>query len=161
MLLVVLMAGGADAQERPAEARGTCVVGRIVDGDTVVCEGGVRIRLLLIDAPETAQGPFALRSTLALEELLAVGDTAGVELDVQPRDRYGRTLAHLHARGVWVNRALVRNGYAVPLVYPPNVRHVEQIRAAADSARSERRGLWEMDAFECLPVDFRAQRCGR
>lgn len=78
---------------------------------------------------------------------------------MEPRDRYGRVLAHLHVRGVWVNRAMVRGGYAVPLVYPPNVRWIEEIRAAADSARMERRGLWEMGAFECEPVEFRAGRC--
>ena len=138
-----------------------CVVARIVDGDTLVCEGGERIRLLLVDAPESDQSDFGLRSKLALEELLAVGAEARVELDVQERDRYGRVLAHLYAPdGTWVNRSLVRRGYAVPLVYPPNVRHVEAIRAAADSARAERRGLWEVDAFTCLPVDFRAGRCG-
>ncbi len=138
-----------------------CTVATIVDGDTLVCEGGERIRLLLVDAPESDQSDFGLRSKLALEELLAVGARARVELDVQERDRYGRVLAHLYAPdGTWVNRALVRRGYAVPLVYPPNVRHVEAIRAAADSARAERRGLWEVDAFDCLPVDFRAGRCG-
>lgn len=151
--------------EAPAEVDGRrvaggCVVVRIIDGDTVDCEGGARIRLLLIDAPETGQGSYGLRAKLALEELLAPGDTAGVEVDVEERDRYGRVLGHLHAHGVWVNRALARAGYVVPLVYPPNVLHVEAIRAAADSARVERRGLWEVDAFECLPRDFRAGRCG-
>lgn len=137
-----------------------CVVERVVDGDTVRCRGGETVRLLLVDAPEEAQGDFALRATLALQELLPPGDSAALELDVQARDRYGRLLAHLHSGGgEWVNRSLARRGYAVPLVYPPNVRHVEAIRAAADSAREERRGLWERDAFACLPVDFRAGRC--
>lgn len=139
---------------------GTCTVTRIVDGDTVDCRDDVRIRLLLVDAPETAQSDYGLRARLALEELLPVGSTAAVEVDVQPRDRYGRLLAHLHVDGTWVNRALVRRGYAVPLVYPPNVLRVEAVRAAADSARTERRGLWEIGAFECLPVDYRAGRCG-
>lgn len=144
-----------------ADARmvGVCVVERIVDGDTLDCEGGVRVRLLLIDAPERRQG-YALRASLALEEILPVGDSAAVELDVEPRDRYGRLLAHLHRLdGLWVNRALVRRGYAVPLVYPPNVRHVEAIRAAADSARAEALGLWAEGPATCLPVDFRAGRC--
>lgn len=139
----------------------TCVVARIVDGDTVHCRDGSRVRLLLVDAPENEQEDFGLRARLALEELLPVGTEARVELDVQERDPYGRLLAHLHtAEGTWINRALVGRGYAVPLVYPPNVRHVETIRAAADSARTERRGLWEVSAFECVPRDFRAGRCG-
>ena len=139
---------------------GGCIVSRVVDGDTVDCEGGVRIRLLLIDAPEQEQSSYGLRASLALQELLPVGDTVAVELDLEERDRYGRLLGHLHRGGVWVNRAMVRRGWAVPLVYPPNIRWVEEIRAAADSARTDRAGLWEVDAFACLPVDFRAGRCG-
>lgn len=154
-------AGEEVAQMDEGRVVGVCVVERIVDGDTLDCAGGVRVRLLLVDAPEDAQGDFGLRARLALEELLPTGASAMVELDVQERDRYGRVLAHLHdPRGGWVNRLLVRRGYAVPLVFPPNVRRIEAIRAAADSAREERRGLWQRGGFECLPADFRAGRCG-
>lgn len=140
---------------------GVCVVDRVVDGDTVVCAGGLRVRLLLIDAPEAAQGDPGSRATRVLHQALPPGDSAFVELDVRERDPYGRLLAHLHdVRGGWVNRDLVRRGFAVPLVIPPNVRRVEAIRAAADSARQEAQGLWASGAFDCLPQDFRAGRCG-
>lgn len=145
----------------PRRIVGICVVQRVVDGDTLRCRGGLRVRLLLIDAPEMEQYGFGLRARLALEELLPPGASAVVEVDVQERDRYGRLLAHLHtSSGLWVNRELVGRGYAVSLVYPPNVRYVELVRAAADSARTERRGLWREGAFLCPPVDFRAGRCG-
>lgn len=141
---------------------GVCVVERVADGDTVDCVGGVRVRLLHIDAPEESQADLGLRARLALEEVLPPGDSALVELDVRERDPYGRVLAHLHTRrGGWINRDLVRRGYAVPLVIAPNVRRAEVIRTAADSARGEGRGLWEVGGFECLPVDFRAGQCGR
>jgi endonuclease YncB( thermonuclease family) len=139
---------------------GTCVVARIVDGDTLDCEGGVRIRLLLIDAPEVRQGGASLRATLALEEMLPVGDSAWVELDVEERDRYRRVLAHLRTPdGAWVNLRMVRRGYAVVLVYPPNVRHLGAFRAAQDSARVEGLGLWADGPVVCMPRDFRAGRC--
>jgi endonuclease YncB( thermonuclease family) len=144
----------------PPSFVGVCVVARVIDGDTLDCEGGVRIRLLLIDAPEVRQGSSSLRATLALEEMLPVGDSAWVELDVSERDRYGRVLAHLHAAdGTWVNLRMVRTGYAAFVVYPPNVRHVDQFRAAEDTARAERRGLWAEDPEICRPADFRAGRC--
>jgi micrococcal nuclease len=92
--------------------------------------------------------------------MLPIGTSVRVELDVQPRDRYGRVLAHLHLPdGTSVNHRMVRRGYAVVSVYPPNVRHVERLRAAADSARSERVGLWERNAFECTPADYRSGAC--
>ena len=143
----------------PRAATGTCRVTRVVDGDTVHCDR-LRIRLLLIDAPERSQPPFGRRATQALARLVPVGSTVRLEYDVDRTDRFGRTLAYLFTPGgTFVNEAMVREGYAVPLVYPPNVRHVERIRAAAAAAQRARAGLWLVDAFACLPVDARKGRC--
>jgi micrococcal nuclease len=91
---------------------------------------------------------------------VAVGDAVTLETDVQEQDQYGRTLAHVkRANGDYVNEQMLRAGYAVVLVYPPNVRHVERYRAVQDSARVAKRGLWERSGFECLPVDRRRRRC--
>jgi micrococcal nuclease len=173
-------ASDADAEAagyRPSQARGcapqletaliearpggtaTCVVSRISDGDTFVCEGGSRIRLLIADAPETGQGPYADSATLLLDHLMPAGSYVRLEFDVQVRDRYRRLLAYVYAGDTFVNRELVRRGMAHVEIYPPNVREVDVLRAAADSARAERRGLWSGSAFECSPADYRAGRC--
>ena len=142
-----------------SSAAPTCRVTRIVDGDTVDC-GGQRIRLLLIDAPERKQAPYGRRATATLARLMPVGSTVRVEFDLDRTDRYGRLLAYLFTgQGTFVNEAIVRQGFAVPLVYPPNVRHVERIRAAAAAARAERVGLWAVNGFDCLPADARKRRC--
>lgn len=121
---------------------------------------GVKIRLLLIDAPERTQPPFGKRATQQLARLIPVGTTVRLEYDIDRTDRYGRTLAYLYTPGgSFVNEAMVRQGFAVPLVYPPNVRHDERIRAAATAARAARTGLWAVNAFDCLPVDSRKKRC--
>jgi micrococcal nuclease len=44
--------------------------------------------------------------------------------------------------GTFVNLALVEDGYASVLTYPPNVAHVDEFTAAAARAREEGRGLW-------------------
>jgi micrococcal nuclease len=64
--------------------------------------------------------------------------------DSEERDRYGRLLAYVYrARdGRFVNAALVRRGYAVPLTIPPNVAHADEFRALAAAARRKGRGLW-------------------
>lgn len=137
----------------------TCQVTRIVDGDTMEC-GGRKIRLLLIDTPERSQAPFGRQATAVLRRLAPVGGTVRLEYDVDRNDRYGRDLAYVFASdGRFVNEAIAREGYAVPSVYPPNVRYVERIRAAADAARAARVGLWAVDAFSCLPSDARRGRC--
>lgn len=137
-----------------------CIVSVIVDGDTFRCEDGTRVRLLLIDAPEMGQGAFGTPARARLAELLPTGDPVALEFDVDQRDRYGRTLAYAYgADGEMVNEAMVRSGYAVVSVYQPNVKYVEVLRAAAEKARAEKRGLWSGSAFDCLPAEHRAGRC--
>jgi micrococcal nuclease len=154
--------GAAPAAAAPAFPPGTrtCTVTRIVDGDSLECDGGVRVRLLLIDAPELSQRPFGTAARRALVSLAPRGTVLRVEQDVRRLDRYGRTLAYLYlADGRMVNEELLRRGVAVVSVHPPNVRHVDRLRAAVDSARAARVGLWATSAFDCSPADHRAGRC--
>lgn len=137
-----------------------CAVERIIDGDTFVCDDGERVRLLLIDTPEADQDPYGAIATVELRRLLPVGTVVRLELDVQHRDRYGRLLAYVHLQdGGTANAAMLRAGLAVVAVYPPNVRHVDQYRAIADSARAARRGLWATPVFRCLPAEHRRGSC--
>lgn len=149
------------AKALPARSGGSsCLVAGITDGDTLRCKDGTRVRLLLIDTPEKNQDDFGLRAKLALEELVPAGSSVRLEFDVQKTDRYGRTLAHVHApNGAWVNLELVRRGYALVGVYPPNVRYVEQFREVAAEARAAGRGLWGLGGFDCSPADYRRGRC--
>jgi endonuclease YncB( thermonuclease family) len=139
---------------------GVCSLARVIDGDTVECLGGTRVRLLLIDAPEMGQGPFGLAAQTLLAELAPAGTALHMEGDVQPLDRYGRTLSYLYLPdGRMVNEELLRAGMAVVSVYPPNVKYVDRFRAVSDSAKGAQVGLWSVSAFECLPADNRAGRC--
>lgn len=143
--------------------RGTdCTVERVVDGDTLVCTDERRIRLLMIDAPESGQGEAGAVAKAALSRFAPRGARLGVELDIQTTDRYGRTLAHLLlADGRRINELLLEAGVVMVAVYPPNVNHVDAYRAAQARAQAARRGLWATDAFTaCPPAEFRAGRCG-
>jgi micrococcal nuclease len=122
-----------------------CVVARLIDGDTFVCADGTRVRLLTVNALERGRGAYADSATRLLGRLMPVGSTVRLDLDVQERDRYGRLLAYVYAGDLFVNRELVRRGMVHVAVYPPNVREVDVLRAAADSARAERLGLWADD----------------
>jgi micrococcal nuclease len=150
--------GPAAAGER--QLPDSCRVERIIDGDTLVCERGQRVRLLLIDTPEMDQGQFGRRAREALLELLPPGTSSPMEFDVQRLDRYGRTLAYLYLPdGRMANLELARRGFAVVLSYPPNVRHMDEMRAAAREAREAQRGLWSGSAFQCEPVQHRRGDC--
>ena len=52
-----------------------------IDGDTVVCAGGERVRLLLIDTPELSQAPFGRLARAALLRLLPPGTAARLDLE--------------------------------------------------------------------------------
>lgn len=137
-----------------------CTVASITDGDTLVCDGGTRVRLLLIDTPEMDQGDFGSAARRYLLDLAPPGTPLRLELDLERRDRYGRTLAYLYtADGRMLNEEMARAGFALVLIYPPNVKHVERIREAVEAAQETRSGLWATSAFECAPVDHRAGRC--
>jgi len=168
ILLIGVTSNAACAQNASSESvpivaapngSAQCVVERIVDGDTFVCEAGTRIRLLIIDTDEPRQSVYADSATALVERLMPVGSTVRLEFDVQTHDRYRRVLAYVHADDVFVNRELARRGLARIAVYPPNVKWVDELRAAADSAQTERVGVWSSSAFECEPRAWRAGRC--
>lgn len=135
--------GPTDA--RPLPPGDDATVTRIVDGDTVVVDGGERIRLIGIDTPEVAQDEcYAAEATAHLGRLLPPGTAVRLAFDAERHDRYGRTLAYVFraADGLHANLAMARDGYALQLTIPPNVAHAEAIGAAVAEARQAGRGLW-------------------
>lgn len=138
MAALILAVGSACAQ-----AVGACSVERVIDGDTFVCGSGERVRLILVNTPEMDDEPLGDLARRFLVDLMPPGTRVELEIGVEERDRYGRLLAYVRLPdGRMVNRILARQGYAQVMVVPPNVRHVESIRAAVDSARAEEAGLW-------------------
>lgn len=122
---------------------------RVVDGDTIrVLSRGAdeRVRLIGIDAPEVAsfggEGECFGPEAAAHAERRLGGRTVGLELDRDPRDRFGRLLAYVHLGEEVFNLTLVRKGYAVAMPVPPNVARREALARAERRAREEGRGLW-------------------
>ena len=107
------------------------------------------MRFIGIDTPESVKPNtpvqcFAVEASNRTKALLAAGTPVRLVGDVEPRDRYKRLLAYVYrARdNLFVNLALVRDGYALPYTFPPNVAHTTEFVAAAADARNAGRGLW-------------------
>lgn len=118
-------------------------VTRVIDGDTIVIEGGRRVRYIGINTPEThgkAQ-PFGQEATEA-NRALVEGKMVRLEKDVSETDKYGRLLRYVYVDGTFVNAELVRQGYAQAVSYPPDVKYQDCFRALEREAREARRGLW-------------------
>lgn len=142
-----------------ATAGAPCTILKLADGDSFTCTDGRKVRLLLMDTPELHQTPWGLMAKRQLERLAPLGSTVRLELDANPTDRYGRTLAYAWTDSVMINEWMVANGWAVVLAYE-NTRHLEQLQRAERAAQAGKRGFWQAWAFRCRPVDYRAHRCG-
>jgi micrococcal nuclease len=151
LVLAVRARGGDGGGGDPPGDDGRASVVRVVDGDTVEVRIGGReetVRLIGIDTPETVdpRSPvecFGEEASDRAKALLPVGTEVRLVADVEPRDRYDRLLAYVYRDdGTFVNLALVEDGYASVLTYPPNVAHASEFTAAAARAREGGRGLW-------------------
>jgi micrococcal nuclease len=145
--LAFLLAGCAATTEpaAPSGSRETVVVS-VTDGDTIVVEGGTRVRLIGIDTPEMRMGAecHGAEATAAMEQLLPVGERVRLVHDVERTDRFGRTLAYVHRvrDELFVNVELLDQGVAQVSTFPPNVAHVDEFLATQQAAREAGRGLW-------------------
>ncbi len=136
------------AEGVPAGGDDTSVV-RVIDGDTIEVTGGIRVRLIGVDTPETVEPGtpvqcFGPEATRYANEIVPPGTRVRLIYDVTRTDGFGRTLAYVYKLedGLFVNRALARNGFALQLTVPPNVAHAEEFRVAVAEARDANLGLW-------------------
>ena len=125
------------------------LVDRVSDGDTLRLEDGRSVRMIGINTPETGkQGkpaePFADAARKRLQTLVAQSDgRVGLLVGKQPRDRYGRTLAHVFgADGSNLEARLLADGLGFQVAIAPNVALLDCQQAAERSARKARLGLW-------------------
>ena len=120
------------------------VVAHVIDGDTLELESGERVRLLLVDTPESTTHVECFGAEAAAFHRAQVqGRTVQLSYDAECTDRFGRLLAFVQVGGQSVNQALVAQGYACVLHIPPNGESVVDLyRELETRAIDERRGLW-------------------
>lgn len=153
LVLAAATLAGCEAAppENPADGP-TGEVVRVVDGDTIHVRlpGGARerVRYIGVDTPESVTPGMPVecfaREAAARNARLVEGERVRLRTDLEQRDRFGRLLAYVYRvrDGLFVNAALVRDGYATPLTVPPNVAHADELRRLAREARAAGRGLW-------------------
>lgn len=109
-------------------------VKRCIDGDTIVMEDNTRVRLNNLDAPELHQ-MYGIQAKQFLSSLVLNKTITGIK---KGRDKYGRTIADLYLKGLWVNKLIVDSGYAyVYLRYDNENLYPDELQA-----KNERLGLW-------------------
>jgi micrococcal nuclease len=123
------------------------VVNKIIDGDTIQLDSGEMVRYLGIDTPELStreSGPeFYSREAARYNKKLVFMKKVRLEFDVEKKDHYGRLLAYVFVKDVFVNGELVKHGYAKAMIKPPNVKYKDMLISYQKKAMDEERGLWQ------------------
>jgi micrococcal nuclease len=105
--------------------------------------------LIGIDAPESRKtfkkevGYFGKEDKTYLTNLLS-GKSVRLKYDLNHIDQYGRTLDYVYLKdGTFVNAELVKNGFAMTLTIPPNVKFADEFVKLQEEARENKLGLWK------------------
>jgi micrococcal nuclease len=153
LIALTACSGDGGRSEASSTAQGAnAIVVEVIDGDTITVEidGDVeRVRLIGIDTPETKHprkpiecyGPEASDFTASL---LPIGTAILLERDLVGRDDYGRLLGYVHLpeSDVFVNREIIRRGYAQPMTIEPNSTYAGDFADDARAAERENLGIW-------------------
>jgi len=122
------------------EPSDTAKVTRVIDGDTIIIEGGYHVRYIGIDAPES--GEFYYLEAKQINEGLVAGKNVRLERDISDKDSYGRLLRYVYIGDDFVNAEIVRQGCAWAVAYPPDVKYQIYLEAMEKEARQSKRGVW-------------------
>lgn len=133
-------------------------VAEVIDGDTVRLTDDRHVRLIGINAPELGRDhapdePFAAPARERLRAL-AQGRAVKLVFEAEPRDHYGRWLAHVVLPdGRSAGEILLREGLASLVAIPPNVGELKRLQSAEAEGHAARRGIWAHSYTSPLPAD--------
>ena len=144
---------GIEANEMPLTGDIFYSVTKVYDGDTLLLDNQLKVRLLSINTPEIERynKPGEAGSARAREGLITLlaGQKVRLEADMERQDKYGRTLAHLFTTtGLHINLEMVKRGWATVSIHPPNLNYLKTMLLAQQWAQSERLALWGMDEYQ-------------
>ncbi|MDF1734601.1 MAG: thermonuclease family protein [Minwuia sp.] len=132
----------------------------VVDGDTVVLDTGMEVRMVGIQAPKLPLGRRGFRSWPLAEEAKVTLETLVANRRFTPHfggrqmDRHGRALAHLVSDGgIWLQGEMLRLGLARVYSFPDNTALVEEMLTLERAARDARFGIWSHPFYALRAAD--------
>lgn len=129
-----------EQQSSECGAKDDTIVTKVIDGDTVVVEGGYHVRLLGIDADE--KGYYCYEPAKTRLEELVLNKEVRLERDSTDVDKYKRCLRNIFIENPSANSGqaqniglqLVKEGLAVARFYEPDVKYKNEIINAEQQA---------------------------
>jgi micrococcal nuclease len=133
--------------DEPSQPPQAALVVQVIDGDTLMLAGGIKVRVLGIDAPEMEKdgrpADFLAHQAKATLAELTLNRTVSLSFDRLRYDHYGRLLAYLWLPDhTLVNAELVRLGMARVYFIAPNLRYQKVLLTAQQEAIEAQRGIW-------------------
>ena len=133
-------------------------VTRIVDGDTFIGNKTIRIRLEGINAPELGfrknwSERYAYEAKNFLENITK---NKIVKIEIVGKDKYGRYLAYVWYRGVFVNALLLKEGFAHTFfIGNKNKKYNDYFYKLELGAYKDEKGIWKKSKyFGCLKIIY-------
>lgn len=115
---------------------------KVLDGDTFVLSSGKKVRIAIIDTPESGE-PFHNEALIYLEKLV-LGKKVSLKLAGSGSDRYNRTLAEVYVDSVNVGRSLLNAGLALVYQYPDNAYLKDEYLPYQIEAIERKAGIWSL-----------------
>ena len=164
--ITVLAMGGLASACFPAKQKDLVKgeSGRVVqirDGDTLILDTGLTVRLAAIEAPRR-RDPHGPESADLLEQL-ALGRRAQLFYGGLTRDRYDRAIAHVvvtdeTGAAIWLNGYVVHQGAARVRSWADNAARTPDLLVLETEARSVGAGLWVHADYAVLtPEQFKTR----
>ena len=124
------------------------VVKRVIDGDTIELNDGRKVRYIGVNTPELHHPTKGVqcfgKEAMEKNKELVEGKEIKMKKDVSETDRYKRLLRYIWVGDIFVNEYLAREGYAFQATFPPDVAYVNLFKKAAEEARLNNKGLWNV-----------------
>lgn len=117
----------------------------VIDGDTIVINGGERVRLLGIDTPE--KGEFYYKEAKARLEQLIENNEISIEKEGDNKDKYDRLLRYIFLNETNINMEMVEEGYAICYFYGKS-RYQSLCRSLEQNAMQNKLGRWQNNKSE-------------
>ncbi len=140
IIILAAYAINSYVSEKTISEKQDSYVTKVIDGDTIVIEGGQRVRLLSIDTRERRENCYS-EAKARMEELVLLKNVT-LERDKEDKDQYDRLLRYIFVNSSMVNLQMIQEGLAIAYVYEPNLKYRKQFVEAERVARGEGGCVW-------------------
>ena len=132
----------------------------IIDGDTLVLDNQITVRLVGIQSPKIAlnrkdfnEWPLGYEAKTALSDIV-LNKEVMLYYGGRKMDRYGRALAHLFLNdGTWVQGEMLKNGMARVYSFDDNRAIVREMLAEENEANEKSIGIWGLNFYKIKPQE--------